>query len=672
MGSKWRIWIIMRIIMSFILLTFLVLLSGYSFASNLLDGGQVCLLSAYYMPDSKPVADSNQVEGLPKPAKNGVIFKPLQKLCQEYADFGGARVVIHNASRSEVSIRQVKLNGKPVEEHYVDFLDGKWDDRGVVWYRVRPRVLVPGGCSEVYIRFRRRPSGSKATVAVELSNGGTLRAILNYSDPGFRIDYVTTDNEQRCLYVYARCDKKLVSGRIQALLLDGKLQRNVEIYGADFPGNVALAVIKLDKPLQTGSFHIAQITTRQGQSVAAQFRVLSPFFMRTAFLWEPRSIEETNETGMNFVWKAMSFEQSERLGVYSGNLYGKTVNTGHARMRYAYLYDEPDAHDIHPGYKAKYGAKVAKMGPLYTGMGYAVGLGRNARDMIDSGRITKTEEDLPDVATYVITDGTTRPLNWFVYGQLTDIIATDPYPANYYGADWTSIREHYSMIRQAGAPRPFHACLEAYTNMPYHEKDHPEGLRRSPSGLEFRQMAVQAIGCGAKGINSWFWSKGNGMVGANYLPDIRAEYIRINKLTRYIESELLLGTPIDIVSNDAGLVPAGSWYFLEKGPFALNRHWMKERVWTGALLCGPDTIVIAAANHIPASKTRLEHVEPARNVNITVKLPDFLPQVECFEVSESGLIAYPCHVSNGRAIITLASLESGSIFIFRRSWQSEN
>ena len=28
----------------------------------------------------------------------------------------------------------------------------------------------------------------------------------------------------------------------------------------------------------------------------------------------------------------------------------------------------------------------------------------------------------------------------------------------------------------------------------------------------------------------------------------------------------------------------------------------EARVWAGALLSGPDTIVIAAANHIPASK----------------------------------------------------------------------
>ena len=61
----------------------------------------------------------------------------------------------------------------------------------------------------------------------------------------------------------------------------------------------------------------------------------------------------------------------------------------------------------------------------------------------------------------------------------------------------------------------------------------------------------------------------------------------------------------------------------------------EARVWAGALLSGPDTIVIAAANHIPASKPDPPAIEPARNVTITVQLPPYLEDVQGFEEHRS-------------------------------------
>jgi len=623
-------------------------------AVELGEGGCLRLLSAYYMPDPKPPANSHAVEGAAKPPQFGVIFKPMQELYKRHADFGGARVVVRNDSGSEVRIEHVSVNGKPIQEHYVDFLDGQWDDRGVVWYRVRPKVLAPGECSEIYIRFRRHPAGSKVSVSVKPQEGKALKAVFGYDDPGLLIDYVTTDASQRRLYLYARGSKGS-SGRLKTVALDGQRLQRTRVYGPDFPGNVCLVVAELAGPLKMGDYHIVQATTNRGRSVAAQFRVLPFWFMRTGWRWGPASVEEVREVSMNYVESALSVARAEELGVYTGA-------GGHERQRLQYLHDEPDAGDIHPDFRSKHDSSVAEQGPLYTGTGWAVGLGRLARGMVDSGNIEEIERERPHVATYLITNGTTRPLHWFVYGQLADIASTDPYPANYYGADWATVREHYMLMREAAAPRPAYACLEAYTG----DSPDPKKMHRGPSGPEFRQMAVQALGCGVKGINSWFWSRGSGMLGANYLPDVRAAYIRINKLTEHIEDELVLGTPINIVTNDSGLTITGSWFFFEDGPYKLEKPWMKERVWTGALLCGPDAIVIAAANHIAASRTKPEHIEPARNVNITVQLPDFLRKVECFEVDADGLTPYACRVERGKAVFTLAAIESGRIFLLRR------
>lgn len=93
---------------------------------------------------------------------------------------------------------------------------------------------------------------------------------------------------------------------------------------------------------------------------------------------------------------------------------------------------------------------------------------------------------------------------------------------------------------------------------------------------------------------------------------------------------------------------------------------MKERVWTGALLCGPDTIVIAAANHIPAQRETPQQIEPARDVTITVELPNFLRDVDAFEMTGDGESTYPIKLRGRKATMHLRQIESGRLFVLRR------
>ena len=147
---------------------------------------------------------------------------------------------------------------------------------------------------------------------------------------------------------------------------------------------------------------------------------------------------------------------------------------------------------------------------------------------------------------------------------------------------------------------------------------------------------------------------------------LRQEVAKLNALIEHIEDDLLLGVPIEIVSNDAGLTATGSYYFVEPGEYQLAQPWMKAKVWTSALLCGPDTIVIAAANHIPASQEPPQAIAPSRNVTVTVQLPPFLSNATAFEATEDGVSPYPCTVAGGQAVLKLDTIESGRIFLLRR------
>jgi hypothetical protein len=143
----------------------------------------------------------------------------------------------------------------------------------------------------------------------------------------------------------------------------------------------------------------------------------------------------------------------------------------------------------------------------------------------------------------------------------------------------------------------------------------------------------------------------------------RLEIARVNKLIENIEGELLLATPIDLASSDAGVVMTG----VVSGQGERTEIWPKQRVWAGALLSGPDTIVIAAANHIPASKPDPPSIEPARDVTITVELPPYLQNVAAFEATEDGVAPFDCRVVDGKAMLRLDAIRAGRVFLLRRA-----
>ena len=591
-------------------------------------GGTLEVFNAYYLPDSEPPAASQVVEGRGKKPKLGLTHDGLQQLYKEYADFGALRVILRNRGTAPVRIsNRLLLNGRAIEDSYVDFVNSDWDARGVVWYRVRPGLIQPGRCGQVYVRFRRRPEGGSARVTLAAEHGRDIETTIPYDDPGVLVDYVTTDKSMTQLYIYARRSSGADPGKVLRVSLDGELLENVRLYGSDFPGDVALAVASLSKPLAAGEYHVAGIETDKNRHVAAQFRVLPFMFPRSSFNLPPSLCREMH---MNLRMRFMiPLNVCEEAGVFTTSLQ---IFNSHPRVAFVMSQEEPDAHDNRGG-------------------GHIKGLGYHARRQAHSGWHELVERFVPQAMTWQAMNGTVRPLNWYVYGQFTDISCFDPYPITWYNADHAYVRESLSVARRAGMPKRMYAVLEAYGWNG--GQGVPPGAR-GPIPAEYRQNAVQAIGAGMKGLTSWVYSARAG--GWQLNDPCKQEIAKVNSLIEHIEDELLLGTPIDLAASDAGKVPTG---------IVGQQLWPKDRVWVGSLLCGPDTIVLAAANHIPASKPDPPKIVPAKDVSITVKLPRFFHAVEAFEVTENGLTAFPCERLKGTAVLRLDAIESGRVFVLR-------
>ncbi len=595
---------------------------------DLAPGRELTVLAAEYLPDPAPPAASQVVEGRQKGQDTGLVFAGLQRLYQEHEDFGSLRLAVRNTGTQTVRIADLLLNDVPVDETYVDLVSDAWDARGVVWYRVRPRTLEAGECGQVLVRFRRRPEGEAARVTLVTESGARTEATVPYASAELSVDYVTTGPDGQSLLVYLRQHAPGIRAA-EALSLDGEPLRQVRRYGADFPGGVALLVARLEAPLTAGGYHVVTATSGSGRQVAAQFRVLPWLFPRSSIHVPPELCEQMH---MNLaMWHAHSQEVCERYGLLTSATGG--MFDLHPRVAYLMGPDEPDAHDNRGG-------------------GYPTGLGYHARRLAQSGWQELLQRFSPQAASWIVMNGTVRPLNWCVYGRFADIACFDPYPVTYYGADHAYVRESLSYARLCGTPNRMYACLEAYGWKT--GQGVPKGAR-GPVPAEWRQNVVQAIGCGMKGLTSWVYSAGAG--GWQLNDEFAAEIAATNRLIEHIEGDLLLGTPVDLVSCDAGEVPTG---------VARDESWPKPRVAVSSLLCGPDTIVVTAANHIPASKPEPPEIEPAKNVSITVGLPDYIEDVECFEVTPEGEQPFACTVEAGRAILKVPNIESGCVFVLRR------
>lgn len=592
------------------------------------EGGKLELLSAYYMPDPEPPAASQVVEGRTATQDAGLVFQGLQRLYASHSSFGAMRVLFRNPGRHPLRIGdRVVLNGEPIEGSYVDFATSEWDAPGVVWYRVRPRLLQPGQCGQLYIRFRRAPRDGQCTVELPVEGGETLRVHIPHRGPALAIDYVTVDRSGRRLYVYVRRLIPESPWHLTELSLDGRPVSGAQYYGQGAPGEVALAVAELPEALRPMTYHVIGVRTAQADT-AAQFRVLPFSFPRSSIHVPPELCPEMH---MNLaMWHRQPFDTCRRYGIETTS---HEPFDPHGRVRYVIGPDEPDANDNR-------------------GAGYDKGLGYHARRLSDCGWQELVERFSPRAASWIIMDGTVRPLNWCVYGQLADVTCFDPYPINFYGADHAYVRESLCYARLCGAPKPMYACLEAFGWQG--GQGVPKGAR-GPTPAEYRQNVVQAIGAGMKGLTSWVYVAGAG--GWQVNQPVAEEIGKMNRLVEHIEGDLLLGTPVELASADAGTVLTGT---------AGNEQWPKDRVAVASLLCGPDTIVVTAANHVPAAKPDAPAIEPARNVCIRVQLPNYLEKVRAFEATEDGLQPIGCEVSGRKALLRLDSLESGRVFVLRR------
>jgi len=618
-------------------------------------------VDAYYRPDtafpqfSQFWGDSSEQEwelgaaepdGTMKANLGGSVHAFLQNK-------GGGSVEITDVSVEGVSMKRAiapseqRKFKKYVRAYSLYFSDIPKEDRDrlmaagePVWWRVEPETPGPGEFAQIVIRLRRAPKleSIKLTVA---AGGDTLALTVPVREqrPQFVGIYFSPELDRA--YLYVRSAHKGAS--ITKVLVDGREVTSASTIGRDPSMEILPIAAPLgrgaEKGVAAGTVHCFQAVFDDGSKAAAAIRAFAPEFGYGIWGGKPGR-EDQLQIGREFI---------QDLGRHSINIQMETIgsdavrafmNTTEGRQMLRslgirrvtgepektdfpfayYLADEPDTGD----FRVKGVPANSKVGCL-------------ARGLVE--RADELRKISPETPNMLNVNMTFKPDNWYIYGQVPDILAADPYYQTHLArAYWqmpgrvplysraTFVHAVASVCASACAPKPLHIILNCAQVV---KKD-----RRFRFGTpqEKRIEVYYALAAGAKSLSYWWYtpmppgyvpkptptepdpSVANGCGASD--PEAKALWQEIGLLgaeTRTAGQILTIACPAPLPIKAA------------------------PKLWVRSLLAGTDAAVILCVNDDYASDRLGTVINPVQNAEIAVTLPAWLSAGEVFEISASGV-----------------------------------
>jgi len=492
-----------------------------------------------------------------------------------------------------------------------------------VWWRVEPQPVSPGGTAQVLVRLRRTPQSKTLRLGLQW-NGGTLEVLVPVRPDHPRMAGIFFSSALNRVYLYLHHPGD--GGRKpRRILLDGRDVTRDSTIGYDETLDIVPVVLRRRKPLSPGSFHVFQAEYEDGLTASAGIRAWSGDFAYGMWGSKPGK-EGDDELARWYVWDLYEHNinvQMEMVGSAAVRGFLKSeagrqlcaelgirrmVNEpgkGNLKEPWAYfLVDEPDCGDY----------RVQELKPHLR-------VGSLAQALVQRSRELRARDPLTPHLLNV--DLTFKPDNWYIYGQLPDILAADPYyqeriRAAYYDHPdrlplYTKALYVYAVGRvcqSACAPKPLHLILNSVHHI---EKEQPF---RFATPEEKRVEVYYALAVGAKGLSYWWYTPVPPYLGVGADdPQARALWRAIGLLG----AEVRTAGPVLVRSCPAPL------------PVTASR-----RLWVRTLLAGLDTVVVICVNDDYASDRLGTVVRPLERAEVNLRLPAWLEPKEAFEITFEG------------------------------------
>ncbi len=509
-----------------------------------------------------------------------------------------------------------------------------------VWWKVDPQPIPAKGFAEAVIRLRRNPRA--AAVAVQVCVGTTTteaRVDTGKSHPRIAGAAFSPALDEVTLYLRHPRQEPTPATRCR---LDGTDVTQQTTLRPGGNSDTLPIIIRPARPLPSGTFHFFQVEYADGSTAQAGIRAWADELVYG--MWGYTNAGSTPDEnakicltdlsrhninvhmGMGGDWGPFIYSQAGQEFLDAIGMRMMVKEPGDIRKpAYFFLMDEPDAND----YFASQLPAPQRLGTL------AQALVRHSADLRQRDAATQHLLNI---------DNTYKPENWYTYGQLPDVLATDPYYqgdlAMVYGErpGWlahfvkpTCVYGAAVVCRSAAEPRPVHIILNSVRH------DHPEQPFRFATPTEKRIELYYALAGGARGFSYWWYAPYDHYYGVGGSgPEAAALWKEIGLLGAEVRTAGSV-----ITRSCPAIVPV-------KTP---------PRLWVRTLLAGLDTLVVVVVNDNFAVDRSGTVIRPVERASVTVGLPVWLEPKAAFEVTYAGTQVVPWTASGNQVALDLGTVE---------------
>lgn len=590
---------------------------------------------------------------------------------------GGAPVTINDVTLAGYSLKTIIKLDPYGDGHDAQSLYYYWDippaditAAGIpVWYKGDPSSIPAGGVAQAVIRLRKPPTTPTVSVGV-VTSGGTVVTNVPISPNPPQLASVGFSWDRTKVFLHWRRNGGAAPTTIK---MDGVDVTANTTTGGDPSMNFAESVINLAAPLTYMSYHVFQGVYADGKTATASLRAWSHPFLYASWGTFPdvdqdtahtqQWIDDATERGFNaaqnqvggiagYVDSAAGKAYCDARGGYGIIVWNK--NTSNNPLM-CFIDDEPDAEEsnVHPntcGVGLKLDCNVSPMGIL--GM-LSVAVGEDYR------------AKYPLVPTTINMDGGYKPENYYVYGQLADVLQVDPYYQKrlkdtywYHYPEWVPLYNkatyNYAVAKaatRAAEPNPFHVIL-----LSTESKENVNGVVKTwpfPTPQAKRIEVFYSLAGGAKGISYWWFTACAGQcsngLGDQSKPAAQALWKEMGMFGNEIKtvSELLVTShPVDLP-----LTPSAN-------------------VWARALAVGPDTMILLVVNDNYYNDEAGFHSTDVANATVTATMPAWMqPPLTAFEVTTGGLRSVSSTANGNQLQLNLGTLKLTRMIVLTKNPQ---
>ena len=547
---------------------------------------------------------------------------PEQFYPNHFQPAGSLHVILRNGSSKPARLQLTHVDGKGMAE-----LATTPERIGPVIYQwVEPEQVAPGAWTECILRLRAVPKAD-VRLTFQADSGPPFDVLVPIKLRKTRIEGIAFSPAIDKTYVYVRSlDVSAIGNTL--IELDGKpVAEGVRRVDGPAASGLALFEVALNPAWEAGSVHLVQVAIVGGDKLVQPIRASDSYFSIGLFGTQTKEkIAAAKAHGFNtYYWGgATSLLDEQGMNyILTGPVGVGRPHTAQQSGRLAYYnLDEPDGHD----------ALSIKTLPLLDRLGVSA-----MKSVIPIIRQQRAGD--PKTANLVLSDNTYKPLNWYVYGQLADIYATDPYvPISAEQID--RVPNSLLVARDACCPHPLISVIWATANSGH------RWCKRPPTVQEERMMAFYSLGSGISGL-AYFADIGVEGEGGKFLAlsDNKALWEEVGRINRDV----------------AAMVPYLATACPLPGP---QKH---EQVWIRSLMCGPEAMAVFVVNknHTIRFNT-VSHADahfPAEAVEMSVPVAAHLQKGKVLEVKDGKLVPFAAELREGQVFFKLDVVDTARAFV---------